>query len=192
MERLPREYFEDELGPDWLRARSLLIAALEDTTHSFTDDGHTLMRETREDLAARAMRHALSEPWTRPLGAMQTLTVRHPLAQVAALDRFLRLTRGPFPIGGDDATLNASFTVFDTTTRTLAVTTGPSMRYVLDWADVDGFTLSRHLGQSGNPFSPHFDDFLAPHLAGEPWPMPITRERVLARTVSTLRLMPQP
>jgi len=190
-ERLPREFFEDELGAEWPRARPLVIAALEDTTHSFTDDGHTLMRETREDLATRAMAHALAEPWRRPFGAMQTLTVRHPLAQVAVLDRWLRLTRGPLPLGGDDATLNAAFTAFDTTTRTLAVTTGPSMRFVLDWADVDGFTLSRHLGQSGNPLSPHFDDFLAPHLAGEPWPMPITRERVRDRTVSTLRLVPR-
>jgi penicillin G amidase len=191
-ERLPREFFEDELGAEWLRARPLLIAALEDTTHTFADDAHTLLRETRDDLAARAMTHALTEPWQRPFGAMQTLTVRHPLAQVAALDRFLHLTRGPLPLGGDDATLNASFTVFDTITRTLSVTTGPSMRYVLDWADVDGFTMSRHLGQSGNPLSPHFADFLAPHLAGEVWPMPVTRQRVLARAVSTLRLVPQP
>jgi len=191
-ERLPREFFEDELGAEWVRARALTIAALEDTTHAFTDDGHTLRQETREHLAARALAHAINEPWQRPFGAMQTLTVRHPLAQVAVLDRWLGLTRGPIPLGGDDATLNASFTTFDTTTRTLAVTTGPSMRYVLDWADVDGFTMSRHLGQSGNPLSPHFDDFLAPHLAGEPWPMPITRERVLARAVTTLRLVPRP
>ena len=191
-ERLPRELFADELGAEWLRARPLVIAALEDTTHSFIDDGHTLQVESREQIAARALDHALTEPWQRPFGAMQTLTVRHPLAQVAVLDRWLGLTRGPLPLGGDDATLNASFTVFDTITRTLAVTTGPSMRYVMDWADVDGFTMSRHLGQSGNPLSPHFDDFLAPHLAGEPWPMPITRERVLARAVSTLRLVPAP
>ncbi len=191
-ERLPREFFEDELGAEWVRARALTIAALEDTTHAFTDDGRTLLRESREHLAARALEHALREPWQRPFGAMQTLTVRHPLAQVAVLDRWLKLTRGPMPLGGDDATLNASFTRFDTTTRSLAVTTGPSMRYLLDWADVDGFTMSRHLGQSGNPLSPHFDDFLAPHLAGEPWPMPITRERVLARAVTTLRLVPQP
>lgn len=191
-ERLPREYFEDELGDDWVRARALTIAALEDTTHAFADDSRTLLQETREHLAARALEHALRDPWQRPFGAMQTLTVRHPLAQVAVLDRWLGLTRGPIPLGGDDATLNASFTRFDTTSRSLAVTTGPSMRFVLDWADVDGFTLSRHLGQSGNPLSPHFDDFLAPHLAGEPWPMPITRERVLARAVTTLRLVPRP
>ena len=64
------------------------------------------------------------------------------------------------------------------------------MRFVMDWADVDGFTLSLHLGQSGNPLSPHFADFLAPHLAGETWPMPFTRAKVQAGAVSTLRIVP--
>lgn len=189
-ERMPRELFEDDLGADWLRARPLTLAAISDSAGAFVDDRRTDERETLAALAARAMRHALAERWERPFGTMQTLTVRHPLASVAVLDRWLGLTRGPFPVGGDDATLNAAFAAFDTTTRTLADQAGPSMRFVMDWADVDGFTLSRHLGQSGNPLSPHFDDFLAPHLAGEPWPMPFTRAKVEARAVSTLRLVP--
>jgi len=189
-ERLPQELFADELGNEWPRARPLTIAAIEDSAQSYVDDAHTLQKESLAQIAERAMRRALTENWDRPFGRMQRLTVRHPFAQTPLLDRFLKLTRGPFPIGGDDATLNAAFTTFDTTSRTLVNTAGPSMRYVLDWADVDGFTLSRHLGQSGNPFSKHFDDFLQPHLNGEPWPMPISRDKVFARAVSTLRLVP--
>jgi penicillin amidase len=189
-EALPRALFEDEVAGAWRRARPLAIAALEDSAAAFADDARTPARESVADVAQAAMRAALAERWQRPFGQVQTLTVRHPLARVALLDRWLGLTRGPFPLGGDDATLNAAFTTFDSTTRTLAVTTGPSMRFVLDWADVDGFTLSRHLGQSGNPLSPHFDDFLAPHLGGEAWPMPVTRARVLARATSTLWLRP--
>jgi penicillin G amidase len=191
-ERLPRELFEDELGDEHARARPLTIAAIEDSARAFVDDVRTPARESLGEIAARAMRHALAERWERPLGAVQTLTVRHPLAQAPMLDRWLRLSRGPFPAGGDEATLNSAFVAFDSTTRSFAATVGPSMRFVMDWADVDGFTLSRHLGQSGNPFSPHFDDFLAPHLAGETWPMPITRARVLERTARTLRLAPAP
>ncbi len=189
-ERLPRELFEDELAGDWTKARPLTVAALSDSAEAFADDRRTPARETLDEIAVRAMRVALAEQWERPFGAMQTLTVRHPLASVKVLDRWLGLTRGPLPIGGDDATLNAAFTVFDTTTRTLTDEAGPSMRFVMDWADVDGFTLSQHLGQSGNPLSPHFADFLLPHLAGETWPMPFTREKVQARAVSTLRLAP--
>jgi penicillin amidase len=188
--RLPRELFEDELGDDWARATTLTVAALSDSAGAFVDDVRTPERESLEVIATRAMRSALAEDWDRPFGAVQTLTVKHPLASVAVLDRWLRLTRGPVPIGGDDATLDAAFARFDTTTRTLHDEAGPSMRFVLDWSDVDGFTLSRHLGQSGNPLSPHFSDFLVPHLAGEPWPMPFTRAEVAKRAVSTLTLVP--
>lgn len=189
-ERLPQELFADELGGEWTRARPLTIAAMEDSAQHYVDDAHTLRKESLAQIATRAMQHALTQDWKRQFGRMQSLTVRHPFAQTPLLNRFLKLSRGPFPMGGDDATLNATFTVFDTTTRTLSATTGPSMRFVLDWADVDGFSLSRHLGQSGNPLSRHFDDFLQPHLQGEGWPMPISRDRVLARAVSTLRLLP--
>ncbi len=187
---MPRELFGDELGADWPRAASLTVAALSDSAQAFVDDIRTPERESLDAIATRAMRLALAEDWNRPFGAVQTLTVRHPLASVAVLDRWLGLTRGPFPIGGDDATLDAAFSRFDSTTRTLSDEAGPSMRFVMDWADVDGFTLSRHLGQSGNPLSPHFADFLAPHLAGEPWPMPFTRAKVEARAVQTLRIVP--
>lgn len=191
-ELLPRELFEDELGADWTRARSLTTAALSDSAQPFVDDTRTAAAEDATALSARAMRAALAERWQRPFGAMQTLTVRHPLASVRLLDRWLGLTRGPFPAGGDYATLDAAFAVFDTVTRTLHNEAGPSMRFVMNWADPDGFTLSRHLGQSGNPLSPHFDDFLAPHLAGEPWPMPFSRSRIEQRAVSRLRLVPAP
>ena len=187
---MPRELFEDELGADWPKAASLTLAALSDSAEAFADDARTPDRETLEAIAVRAMRKALAERWQRPFGEMQTLTVRHPLASVAALDKWLGLTRGPIAIGGDDATLDAAFARFDTTTRALHDEAGPSMRFVLDWADVDGFTLSRHLGQSGNPLSPHFADFLEPHLAGEAWPMPFTRAKVEARAVTTLRIVP--
>ena len=189
-ERLPRELFEDELGADWAKARPLTLSALSDSAEAFADDVRTPARETLEEIATRAMRFALTENWERPFGAVQTLTVRHPLASVKLLDRWLGLTRGPLPTGGDDATLNAAFTVFDSTTRTLAAVVGPSMRFVMDWSDVDGFTLSRHLGQSGNPLSPHFADFLLPHLLGETWPMPFTRAKVQGRAATTLTIVP--
>jgi acyl-homoserine lactone acylase PvdQ len=64
------------------------------------------------------------------------------------------------------------------------------MRFVLDWSDVDAFTLTGALGQSGNPFSPHYDDFLGMMLAGESWTVPFGKEKVYAGKVSMLRLTP--
>ena len=64
------------------------------------------------------------------------------------------------------------------------------MRFVLDWSDVDGFTLTGALGQSGNPFSPHYDDFLEMMRRGEEWNVPFSREKVNAKAASRLRLVP--
>jgi hypothetical protein len=54
------------------------------------------------------------------------------------------------------------------------------MPFVLDWRDPDAFSLSGALGQSGNPFSAHCDDF----LGGTSWNVPFTRERVFANATS--------
>jgi len=188
--RLPRELFEDDLGADWPKAGSLTVAVLSDSAHPFADDIRTSEQESLDAIATRAMRSALAEDWQRPFMAMQTLTVRHPLAMIGILDEWLGLTRGPYPIGGDDATLDAAFSSFDPTTRTLHDEAGPSMRFVMDWSDLDSFTLAHHLGQSGNPLSPHFSDLMLPHLAGEAWPMPWSRAKVEARALSRLTLTP--
>lgn len=188
--RLPQELFEDELGPDWRRAAGLTWAVLEDSAQSFVDDVRTPARETLPAIASRAMAAALREEWRRPLGAAQSLTVRHPLAVVGLLDRWLGLSRGPFPIGGDDGTLDVAYTRYDATARQWRDEAGASMRFVLDWADVDNFSLSVFPGQSGNPLSPHFMDAIEPHMAGERWPLPFTRAAVEARTVRRLRLEP--
>jgi acyl-homoserine lactone acylase PvdQ len=65
------------------------------------------------------------------------------------------------------------------------------MRYVLDWANPDAFTLNLTMGQSGHPLSPHFDDFLADFLAGTPWTVPWHREIVEQRARSRLTLAPR-
>jgi penicillin amidase len=64
------------------------------------------------------------------------------------------------------------------------------MRFVLDWSNPDAFTINAALGQSGNPFSPHYDDFLELSRRGETWNVPFTREKVWAAKKSLLRLTP--
>ncbi|MFP4335734.1 MAG: penicillin acylase family protein, partial [Wenzhouxiangella sp.] len=125
----------------------------------------------------------------RPLGMIQTLHVRHPLARSALLDRWLNLSRGPFPFGGDSASLNATFSRFDTETANWQARAGASMRFVLDWNDPDSFTLNLAMGQSGNPFSPHFDSFLGDFLNGEPWTVPWSREAIERTTASRITLV---
>jgi penicillin G amidase len=185
---LPREVFEDELGSDWNEGATLVDEAL--TTRSpVIDDHRTPNVETIVDIAARAMRNAVPIANGRTWGEASTLRIQHPLARVKLLDWFLHLNRGAFPQPGDNATLDASFSGYRDGAFTSHV--GPSMRFILDWSNVDAFTLTAALGQSGNPFSPHYDDFLSMMREGSEWNMPFTRQRVYAKRVSVLTLTPR-
>ncbi|HEX7705466.1 MAG TPA: penicillin acylase family protein [Thermoanaerobaculia bacterium] len=184
---LPRHIFEDELGKEWKAARSLVDQAL--TTESpLLDDRRTVHVESREEIAARARAEAKKIAGDRTWGEASMLVVRHPLARIELLDRWLRLNRGPFPAPGDGGSLNANFHAFNEETGMFSSELGASMRFVLDWSSVDSFVLTGALGQSGNPFSPHYDDFLPMQRNGESWTVPFTREAVFARATSVLRL----
>ncbi|MFL6246800.1 MAG: penicillin acylase family protein [Thermoanaerobaculia bacterium] len=187
--RLPRAIFEDELAADWDTARVLLDEALTTNTPAL-DDRRTPWKESAIDISARAMREAKTIAAGRTWGEACTLLVKHPLARVKILDRWLHLNRGPFPGAGDPGTLNANFYSYHEPSQSFRTAIGPSMRFVLDWANVDAFTLTGALGQSGNPFSAHYDDFLDMARRGDAWTVPFTREKVYAKKASLLRLTP--
>jgi len=143
----------------------------------------------RDAAALRALEDAL-KVGIHPLGRLQTLRVSHGLASNSLLDSWLDLSRGPVPRGGDAGSLNVSYTRFDADSGRSRVGAGASMRYVMDWADPDGFTLNVTFGQSGNPFSPHYDDFFEDFLNGEPWPVPWSRTLVERHAANRLYLNP--
>ncbi|HKL52740.1 MAG TPA: penicillin acylase family protein, partial [Wenzhouxiangellaceae bacterium] len=124
----------------------------------------------------------------RPLGAIQTLTIAHPLAQAGLLDAWLDLSRGPIPIGGGPGSLNVTYHSFDNDSVQLTARAGASMRFVMDWSDPDAFTLNLTMGQSGHPLSRHFGDQLGDFLSGEPWPVPFSRQEVGRRAASSMTL----
>lgn len=187
--RLPHAVFEDELGEDWDTGRVVIDEAF--TTRSpVLDDRRTKAIETAVDMSARAMGEAKAIANGRTWGEACSLLVRHPLARVKLLDWWLRLNRGPFPGEGDAGTLHANFYSYHDDSKSFRTHVGPSMRFVLDWSNVDAFTLTGALGQSGNPFSPHYDDFLDMARKGEAWTVPFTRAQVFARKTSLLTLTP--
>jgi len=143
----------------------------------------------RERAALTALEDAL-KIGIHPLGRIQNLTIGHPLANNALLDAWLDLSRGPVPRGGDAGSLNVSYVGFDPGSGRLQVRAGASMRFIMDWSDPDAFTLNITFGQSGNPFSRHFDDFFADFLTGTPWTVPWSRQAVENRTAGRLVLRP--
>jgi penicillin amidase len=181
--------FEDELGDQWDTGRVLLDEAL--TTGIAIDDRRTPRVESLTEISAHAMREAIPLVAGRTWGEVCTLTVQHPLARVTVLDWLLNLNRGPFPASGDPGSLSANFYSVDEGATSFRARVGPSMRFVLDWSDPDTFTLTGALGQSGNPFSPHYDDFLDMAQRGASWNVPFTRERVFAKKTSLLVMKPR-
>jgi penicillin amidase len=189
---LTQAMFEDDLGSEWSSGHLIKEEVLTDNIIEIIDNKRTENKiETQEDVSEIAIGLALTRAAERELGAVSVLNIQHPLAEVKALDMWLNLNRGPFEVGGNKGSLNANWSFYDEKNDRFYAAVGPSMRYILDWADVDAFTINVAMGQSGNPFSEHYDDFLELHQKGGRWNVPFTKEKVYAAKTNLLTLKPK-
>lgn len=113
------------------------------------------------DIVVRAMRHAAEE--TRGLSWEQANQVvhRHALGDIPLLNGVLGLNIGPMPHGGSPNTVNVALWVSESPEDGVPfmTTAGVSMRQVMELGNTDasgGFVIPT--GQSGLPFSRHYDD----------------------------------
>ncbi len=178
----------DELGQNasqvsWNSLHNLLLNGPD----SLFDIQATQEIETRHNVLSRALSIVLQQSVAGNWGEHQTLTMRHPLAANPIVDWVMNLTRGPWPRGGTKGTLNSSFSV-QGRDKHYRVSVGPSMRSVIDFADIDSATLVLPAGNSGNPMSDHFFDFNRLWQEGKTWTLPISREAVQQKAISTLTL----
>lgn len=137
--------------------------------------------------AVRRIRKAYGDDPARwGWGEVRTVTLKHPLGEHAPFDALFNV--GPFPCGGDQDTIcQAKAWLAHPTDNAFAI---PGLRMVLDVGNWDDNRFVLAGGQSGNPFSPHYDDQLQLWLKGEAMVMPWSEESVQAATVATLRLTP--
>lgn len=98
-----------------------------------------------------------------------------------------RFNRGPYPLSGGSSIVNATAWNASEGYEVIAV---PSMRMVVDLADLDRSRTMNTTGQSGHPYHPHYQDMIEPWRAGELRPLHWTRESVEAAAVNHLRLLP--
>lgn len=149
------------------------------------DDPRTPQHETIDTLAQRALAAVLARGRPRRWGDVTTQVMDHPLGGSWLLNTLAGFSIGPLARGGDNYTVNVC--MIEKATTPYRCTWGPSMRHVVDFADVDGsggFILPT--GQSGNPASPHYRDQTSRWLKGELWRIPVDVRKVVA--VDTLVL----
>lgn len=196
--------FHDDLPPQMAPsggARWLVVVRdmLQRPDDPFWDDRSTVgVVETRDEALLRALvtaRRDLTvelskDPADWNWGSVHELSLQHPVLggdDVPALVRDYVNPR-PVPMPGGSSIVNA--TAWDASTGDFAVTAGPSMRMVVDLADLDASTWVTATGVSGHPASAHYGDQLETWAAGESFPFPFTRDAVEGSAEETATLVP--
>jgi len=184
--------FEDELGDMYQGVRTLWLDEVfhNEAYHFWFDDISTDAVESKDDIAQRAISKAIEIVGQKSWRDFNSLTMRHPMNEVPIIGGLLELNKGTWPWSGTAGTLNASYIVAndDDTYQTVV---GPSWRFVIDFADVDGAVFVLPAGNSGNPMSPHFFDFNQMWRDGKYWNVPISKELVKSKAASVLLLRPE-
>nr|WP_216645525.1 penicillin acylase family protein [Isoptericola halotolerans] len=165
----------------------------------FWDDRSTVnVVETRDEALTQALvtaRRDLTvelskEPQDWRWGALHTLSLSHPVIGGPDVPALVRDYVNPRPVEmpGGSSIVNA--TAWDASTGSFAVTTGPSMRMVVDLGDLDASTWVTVTGTSGHPASSHYTDQLSAWAAGETFAWPFSRAAVEEAATSTATLVP--
>ncbi len=171
--------FQDELGDEQFNQllsthfAKRMIAPMSGKTESvWWDNINTAAIESRSDIANtsflqayQALENSLGQNYTKwTWDKVHTLEHPHPIGQVEALRSFFNV--GPFPVNGTREVINnMSFNY--TEDEVYEVTSGPSTRRIIDFSDIENSISILPTGQSGNIFSPHYQDQAGMFLKGE-------------------------
>jgi penicillin amidase len=126
-----------------------------------------------------------SDPAKWTWGSLHTHTFSHPLGSVGPLAPIFN--RGPFPTGGNWNTVDSGAYYTD---KPYAMTLGPAYRIIADPADWDASLSIIPSGQSGQPFSQHYDDQIQQWLSVEYHTLPFSLESIESAAVNVLVLKP--
>jgi len=153
------------------------------------DDGTTTEEETRPEVVKNALdaldRQGVSEAW----GEVHQVMFRHPLSELPVVGRILGRSwnRGPFPVGGNNVTVEANYW---SSRRPFAVGAMPALRLITDVGSWDDSVAVMPLGQSGRPWSSHYADQIQVWRRGEAFSLPFSEAAVEAAAEARLMLRP--
>ena len=193
---LPEEVWPDG-GSQWLQ---VVVALLEEPDSPWWDDHRTVnVVESRDEILVRALETARLEltvtlgkkaaDWQ--WGRLHIAAPEHPVLGGDGIPGPVRRLVNPRPlaVGGGSSIVNA--TSWDAASGSFAVTDAPSMRMVVDLADLDASTWVTLTGTSGHPGSVHYTDQFDAWAAGETFPWPFSLDAVHEASVRELTLRPE-
>lgn len=152
-------------------------------------------KETRAEILNNSFHEAITalekqlgndlNSWT--WNRVHTLEHPHPLGQVAVLRKIFNV--GPFEVPGSEEVINNLMFDF-TDTGIYKVNAGPSTRRVIDFSDIENSMSVLPTGQSGNPFSKHYNDQAEMYAAGKFRKMKMNKAEII-RTSTKLIFKPK-
>jgi penicillin amidase len=169
------------------RLLRLLVGGLSDR---WWDDARTDAIEGREAIVRRVLDRLDDEPTAERWGAVHTVSFDHALGTAPLIGGLFRAigSRGPVEVPGDGTTVNATYW---SGRDSFGVTAFPSLRFVADVGAWDNSLFVLPLGQSGRPWSVHYDDHLVAWNQGRGLPLPYSAEAVERATRAVVRLTPE-
>ena len=96
--------------------------------------------------------------------------------------------RGGIELGGGNAIVNA--TSWNASKEGYGVTSGPSMRMVIDLADLDASLWVNSTGQSGHAYNDHYSDQIDAWAENRTFPWPFSEKAVRDAASDELTLSP--
>jgi len=200
---LLKNTFEDELGSQMFQQlldthfhKRLIAPMAAKTTSVWWDNVNTSDSvETKNAIVNLAFRQAFQsleedfgeDPNLWTWNKVHTVEHGHPIGQMKALRSFFNV--GPFPVSGTREVIsNMAFNYDDT--GSYLVTSGPSTRRVIDFSDIDNSTSILPTGQSGNPFSKHYEDQAEMYIQGKFRKMMMNKEEIIKTQESLLVFEP--
>lgn len=195
---------DDELPPTLgatgnSRSMQLLQELLERPGSAWWDDRRTPgVVESRDEVIRTAMigaRDDLTRTLSKDIddwswGQLHQVRLEHEVLSGDAVPAVVADVFGQAPqaVGGGSSLVNAMN--WDASTDSFEVTSAPSMRMVVDLADLDASRWVDQTGTSGHPFHPHWKDQTRAWIDGETYPWPFSRAAVEDAAEETLTLLP--
>ncbi|MCR4033031.1 MULTISPECIES: penicillin acylase family protein [Flavobacterium] len=195
--------FEDEMGKENFNlflgisvGKQVIANQIKNENSVWWDNIKTKnVKETRKDIVSKSFHDAIIalqnqlgntiSDWN--WGKVHTVEHEHPLGKVKALRGLFNV--GPFNSPGSNEVINNLFFGFNDEGK-YYVKGGPSTRRIVDFSDIENSWSILPTGQSGNPFSKHYDDQAEMYNAGKFRKMKLNKEEII-KTSTKLVLKPK-